>query len=205
MRYGSRTRIRYASSDPADYIQEMTAETKPISPINVERVDNHVYFYNDVTPESCLDLMRELRNAAANLRASNYHKIPIVLHVMSNGGEAFPALAVADQMNQIGWPVESVIEGLCASAGTFIALAAGTCHIQRNAFMLIHSLSAGFDGTLQQVQDHTAMLDRLNEQITSFYVAHTATDREKIIELMKRDSWLSAAEAVKAGIVDGVM
>lgn len=203
--YPYSTKIVNVKMVAADYPINPPEEVRPTNPINVATINNHVYFYSDVTPESCLALIRELRNAAAELRASDYGQTPIILHVMSNGGDAFPALAVADQMGQIGWRVESVIEGVCASAGTFIALAAATCRIQRNAFMLIHSLSAGFDGTIQQIQDHTTMLDQLNEQMAEFYVAHTAAKKQEIMELMLRDSWLSATEAVEAGIVDGVM
>lgn len=177
----------------------------PAESAGVMRIDNHVYFYADVNPLTCLNLMNELRAAAANLRAANFTGIPVILHIMSDGGAAFSALAVADQMHQVGWPIHAVVEGLCASAGTLIALACDRCAIQRNAFMLIHSLSAGFDGTYEQVKDHAGMLETLHNQMVDFYVARTSAERGRIEEMMKRDTWLSAAKALEAGIVYEVL
>ncbi len=177
----------------------------PADSAGVLRVDNHVYFYADVNPVNCLNLLNELRSAAANLRAANFTGIPVILHIMSDGGAAFAALAVADQVRQVGWPVRAIVEGLCASAGTLIALACSHVAIQRNAFMLIHSLSAGFDGTYEQVKDHAGMLDTLHNQMVDFYVAHTSAERGRIEEMMKRDTWLNAAKALEAGIVHEVL
>lgn len=177
----------------------------PVDSSGVMRIDNHVYFYADVNPLTCLNLMNELRAAAANLRAANFTGIPIILHIMSDGGAAFAGLAVADQMHQVGWPVRAIVEGLCASAGTLIALACSHVAIQRNAFMLIHSLSAGFDGTYEQVKDHAGMLETLHNQMVDFYVAHTSAERGRIEEMMKRDTWLTAAKALEAGIVHEVL
>ena len=173
--------------------------------LTVEKVDNHVYFYAPVTPENCLELIRNLRNAAANLRAANFTSVPIALHIMSEGGDAFAALAVADQIAQIGWRIDAIAEGLCASAATLIALACTRFVMQRNAFILIHSGEAGFMGTYQQFQDYAGILDAMNEQLIEFYVAHTTADRGRIEEMMQRDTWLNASKALAAGIVSEVL
>jgi len=196
--------VRFASMPPIEIPMPEFEPPRPVSD-GVLAVDNHVYFYADVTRATCLTLMEKLRTAAATLRAVNYADVPLVLHIMSDGGEAFAGLAVADQMRQIGWPVHAIIEGLCASAGTLIALACERVAIQRNAFMLIHSLSAGFDGSYEQVKDHTGMLEALNEALIGFYVEHTSAERGRIEEMMKRDTWLTALKALEVGIVHEVL
>lgn len=200
-----RNPVRFASMPPIEIPLPEFEPPRPASSDGVLVVDNHVYFYADVTRVTCLTLMEKLRTAAATLRAVNYANVPLVLHIMSDGGEAFAALAVADQVRQLGWPVHAVIEGLCASAGTLIALACEQVAIQRHAFILIHSLSAGFDGSYEQVKDHTGMLEVLNEALIGFYVERTLAERGRIVEMMKRDTWLNAEMALAEGIVKEVL
>lgn len=190
------------SSEPAP---EPAPSAPPASTATITTIDNHVYFYAPVTPENCLELIRNLRNAAANLRAANFASIPIKLHIMSDGGDTFAALAVVDQIGQIGWSIHAIAEGLCASAATLIALACERCAMQRNAFLLLHSGDAGFQGTYHQFQDYAGVLDIMNEQIVDFYVTHTTAERGRIVEMMKRDTWLNADMALGAGIVNEVL
>lgn len=84
-------RFTLMSSEPAPE----PAPAAPPAPINIATIDNHVYFYALVTPENCLELIRNLRNAAANLRAANFTSIPIHLHIMSDGGDTFLAMLVS--------------------------------------------------------------------------------------------------------------
>ncbi len=198
-RYGRFTLLS-AESTP-----EPTPAAPPAPTATITTIDNHVYFYAPVTPENCLELIRNLRNAAANLRAANFTSIPIHLHIMSDGGDTFAALAVVDQIGQIGWPIRAIAEGLCASAATLIALACDRCAMQRNAFLLLHSGDAGFQGTYHQFQDYAGVLDIMNEQIIDFYVTHTRADRASIVEMMKRDTWLNGTKALSARIVDEVL
>lgn len=194
-RYG---RFTLLSAEPTP---EPTPAAAPASAATITTIDNHVYFYAPVTAENCLELIRNLRNAAANLRAANFTSIPIHLHIMSDGGDTFAALAVVDQIGQIGWTIHAIAEGLCASAATLIALACDRCAMQRNAFLLLHSGDAGFQGTYHQFQDYAGVLDTMNEQIIDFYMEHTAAERGRIVEMMKRDTWLNADMALAEGIV----
>lgn len=174
---------------------------------NIARIDNHVYFYADVTPESCLRLMQELRNAAANLRAAGFCSIPIELHIMSDGGDLFPAFAIVDQIKGLGMiQVKAVIEGLCASAATLIAMACDVCYIRPHAFMLVHPMSGGFEGQHEQIQDYAGMLRTLNEKLIGFYLRNSnIPDRGRVEDLMRRESWLDAQQAVDLGMVDGII
>lgn len=200
-RYG---RFTLLSAEPTP---EPTPAAAPASAATITTIDNHVYFYAPVTAENCLELIRNLRNAAANLRAAAFASVPIYLHIMSDGGDTFAALAVVDQIGrrQIGWPVYAIAEGLCASAATLIALACDRCAMQRNAFLLLHSGDAGFQGTYHQFQDYAGVLDIMNKQIVDFYVANTTAERGRITEMMKRDTWLTADMALAEGIVSKVL
>lgn len=181
--------------------------------LTVETADNHAYFYSDVNADRCLALMRQLRGAASLLTEErlrrqlpeNYPHVPIWLHILSGGGDVFPGLSVAGQIPNLSAPVYSIIEGYTASAATLISMACPRRFIQRDAFLLIHQVSAAAWGTYNQIRDEVHLLDMLMDRLIEFYRAHSKLPRRKLRQMLQRDTWLDAQEALKAGFVDEII
>ena len=119
------------------------------TPLTVEAVDNHVYFYSDVDSDRCLALIRTIRETDARLRAERISRdledhppVPIWLHIQSGGGYLFAGFGAADELASITTPVYAIVEGLCASSATLIALACPKRFIRPNGFMLIHQFTS---------------------------------------------------------------
>jgi len=178
----------------------------------IQRDGNHIYFYADVDELSCLALLRELRAADIELRAERVKSgapdvlppTPIILHVLSYGGDMFPAFGVADQIARLKTPVYSVIEGVAASAATIIAMACQRRYITPSSFVLIHQLSAMQWGTYAETQDNARLLDMLMDKMATFYAAHSAVSKKQVKRILRRDSWFDADEALLLGFVDEV-
>lgn len=179
--------------------------------LTVESIDNHVYFYADVDTDRCLALMREIRYIDARLRTEQLTReiadlppTPIWLHIYSGGGDLFAGLNVADQLQRIQTPIYSIVEGLCASAATFISMACTRRYITPTSFMLIHQFSTLVWGKHEEFKDDMRLQEMMIAKMVAFYAARTDVTSDGLRELLKHDWWMDAEEAVKRGFVDEV-
>lgn len=181
--------------------------------LTVETLDNHIYFYADVTTDRALALIQEVRRLDANLRNEQtsrgidetHPKTPIWLHIHSYGGDLFTGFSLADQLKMIQSPIYTIVEGICASAATLIAMVGSHRYILPSAFMLVHQLSAGMWGTHEQFKDQFAMQQKTMERLVAFYEGHSKLSADQIREMLKRDTWLDAEECIQNGFALEVM
>lgn len=207
MQYRTNQRARLE----AETIAKAEAPAQPIGGA-IDSTQNHVYFYRDIADDTCLSLMKTLREVdngltydrfAYNL-PDDYPRIPIYLHIQSPGGDAFAAMAAADYIQTLKSPVYSIVEGYAASGATIISAACEKRFITPNGFMLIHQLWGLAWGSYEEMKDNMRMRDMLMQKIIAFYEAHSDMQRETIVEALKHDYWMDANMAIEAGLVDEV-
>ena len=179
---------------------------------SVQVRDNHIYFYGKVSNQNCLQLnialesiSKKLTEARMNLNVDN---LKIYLHINSFGGSVFASLATIDSIRNCKYPVVSIIEGAAASAATLISV---VCHeriIRKNAYMLIHQMSSGFWGKMEEIKDEIINLKKLSKNLKKIYKQHTKLDNKtseiKLNHILKRDIWWDAEECLKYGLVDEI-
>jgi ATP-dependent protease ClpP protease subunit len=128
----------------------------------------------------------------------------INLHLNSGGGSVFDAVAMHAALLNHPSDVVSYVDGVAASAASFLAMAGDEVVIEKPAKMMIHD-AQGL--TYGGPAEHAEMLDLLNE--LSDTIAEMYADRAggKVADwraAMQRTTWYSSAEAVKAGLADRV-
>ncbi|MCW1803867.1 head maturation protease, ClpP-related [Brachybacterium squillarum] len=129
----------------------------------------------------------------------------IELHVNSPGGEVHEGLAILNQLRQHKASVTVVIDGLAASAASFIAMGADRVLISPNAEVMIHNawmLAMGDSGDMRKAADD---LERLNTNLARIYQGKAGGDVEDWLEAMRVESWYSDEEAVAAGLADAIL
>jgi ATP-dependent protease ClpP protease subunit len=132
------------------------------------------------------------------------------LHLNSPGGEVFDGLAIYNSLKQHKSDVHVFVDGLAASAASFIAQAGTTVTMARNAQLMIHDGIALAFGNEQDMLDTAAILSNLSNNIADIY-AYSARQRgldsstEDFRSLMKQEVWYNANEAVDAGLADTVL
>jgi len=180
--------------------------------LTVEKVDNHIYFYAHVDSDRCLDLLRSVRELDSELRAEQISRgledapmTPIWLHIHSYGGDLFSGFSTADQLQLIKSPIYAVVEGVCASAATLIALVCQKRYILPNSFMLIHQLSTIMWGTHEEFKDEMHLQTKAMERLVQFYAQHSNLEADDVRDLLRRDYWMDAETAVEQGFVDEIL
>jgi ATP-dependent protease ClpP protease subunit len=189
------------SEEPLDFYDDVAGDAAV-----VKVVRNHIYFYGEVSSDSVRLLVEQLQTLDIDLRkqALEYPydlagSLPVCLHILSGGGELFPGLAAVDAIEALQSPVHTYAEGLCASAATFLLLAGKERFVAPNAFILIHQFSTSMWGTHEAFKDEMRLQDKLMDKLVAFYVQRTTLQEARLREMLKRDYWMDAEEAVASG------
>lgn len=127
---------------------------------------------------------------------------PIYIYAFSYGGDLDQAQWFADLLEASRIPIVTIAMGACMS-GAFIIFLAGT---KRYAFkhsqLLIHSGSAGFEGTAQQVEEAQKNYKRQLEAMKNYVLEHTSIDLKTYNKNKSKDWYLTPDELIKYNIVD---
>ena len=172
----------------------------------ITKVNNHIYFYSEVTRNSIFSLTTLIREVEQdNLALANtlcIDPIPIYLHISSFGGSVFAAFTAIDVILACQVDIITVIDGASASAGTLMSVVGKKRYIRPNAYMLVHQLTAGSWGKMCELEDDFTNNKRLMEQIKTIYKDHSKIPRKELNEILKHDLWWDAETCIKYGLVD---
>jgi len=173
----------------------------------VSRHKNHIYFYDDVTIDSCLELNRELMHVAKELQ---HHSLDfdcvvpkIYLHINSYGGELLACFSTVDYIKNCPVPVVSIIEGCAASAATLISVVAKERYMTPSSWMLIHQLRGGYWGKFEDMEEDMMNNKKFMEKIYEIYEGHTKLTRKELKKILKKDEWWNLQTCIEYGLVDG--
>lgn len=133
----------------------------------------------------------------------------ISMYINSPGGSVSAGLAIYDTMQYVTSPVSTVVVGMAASMGAFLAAAGekGRRFILPHAEMLIHQplISGGLGGQATDVQIHAEHLVRTKAQLARLLSFHTGQPLEQVMIDTERDKIMTAEEAVAYGLADKVI
>lgn len=129
----------------------------------------------------------------------------INLRINSPGGNVFQATAIYNALVRHRAVVDVTVDGIAASAASFIAQAGDTVTMGRGSTMMIHDASGGCLGTPADMREMATVLDTVSDNIAGIYADRTGTPAETWRETMRcGDTWYNAEQAVEAGLADMV-
>jgi len=127
----------------------------------------------------------------------------IRVHINSPGGDVFAAANIAnalrDQQLSKGRTVETVVDGLAASAASVIAMAGSRVTMADNALMMIHQPWSGAVGNAAELRRIADTLDTVTATIVATYQWHSELNSDEIVALLDAETWMTADEAVAKG------
>ncbi|MFD9398349.1 head maturation protease, ClpP-related [Streptomyces sp. NPDC060011] len=129
----------------------------------------------------------------------------ITLRISSPGGDVFDGLAILNSLRQHPATVNVVIEGLAASAASFIAMAGDSIQVAPQAMLMIHDASAMCWGNAADMAETAALLDKASDNIAAVYAQRAGGTPEDWRAAMKAETWYTDQEAVDAGLADSIL
>lgn len=128
----------------------------------------------------------------------------INLHLNSPGGEVFDGVAIYNTLLDHKAKVIVYVDGLAASAASFIAQAGDEVIMGKGSTMMIHDASGLAWGNADELRDTAKILDQLSDTIAGLYADRAGGTSEEWRAIMKAEAWYNATEAVEAGLADKV-
>lgn len=128
----------------------------------------------------------------------------IDLHLNSGGGSVFDAIAMHAALLNHPSDVVSYVDGVAASAASFLAMAGGEIVIEKPAKMMIHEASGLVLGNKRDMREMADVLDELDDTIAGIYADRTGKPAAHWAAAMERTTWYSSAQAVEAGLANRV-
>lgn len=132
----------------------------------------------------------------------------LVLEINSPGG----SVVAGSEIYSVLRSAESVqsraeIQSIAASAASYFALGCTEVWISPAAQMMIHLPSTSTDGDRTQHMRSIQMLDSTQEAILNVYEIKSTgkADRAELRRLMNAETWLTAQDALRLGLVDGIL
>lgn len=177
----------------------------------VDVINNHIYFYSEVTNKSAFDLNKafhKIKLELMNLK-SKYDMKPIIhLHINSYGGCLFSGLCIVDSIRKLqndGIEVYTYCEGKVASAATLMSVVGDHRYMSKNAVMLIHQLSTAFWGKFNDLEDEWENSSMLMKKLKAIYRENTNFKKKDLDKLLKRDLWLESTKCKQHGLIDEIL
>ena len=129
---------------------------------------------------------------------------PMNLHINCVGGDVFDGMAIYNIIKKRTSKTTVYIEGIAASMGSVIALAADTVVMAENSLFMIHNAWGGAMGEAKEMKKTARLLDKISGEIADIYVKKTKLPYDKVKEMMDEETWLNAEEALELGFIDSI-
>lgn len=157
----------------------------------------HIFIYGEIGTRAGQVSLKSVKDQI-NTEASEY-----VVHIVSPGGDVFEGYAIYNALKNLGKPVTTNIEGLCASIATLIAAAANKIVMNRVGQFMIHNPSiTDLKGDANQLRSVANQLDQIKSVLISVYRERTGMSDEKLWELYDNETYMTADQAQQLGFVD---
>ena len=169
--------------------------------INNESKSAELILYGDIGDSFWDDISsKEIVSQLEKLDVDN-----IIVNINSNGGGTTAAIAISNALKRHKAKVTANIDGIVASAATIITSACDIVKMPKNALFMIHNPWTIAMGEEKDFNKMAETLSKVKNSIIESYVSKTDLSREKISELMDKESWFSATEAKEYGFIDEII
>lgn len=186
----ARARVRALAPQPAD--------AKPWYRIEAAGDEARVWLHDEVGYWGTT-------SAAFTTELQKYRAKNLRVHINSPGGDVFDGIAIFNALAAHPKRVTTHVDGLAASAASFIALAGDRVVMEPNSMMMIHAAQGLGVGNADELREYADLLDTCTDIIAGIYAAKAGGTVASWRKVMAKDKWYTAAEALSAGLVDEVL
>lgn len=170
------------------------------APIRADAAGNDLHLYvNDVIDSYWGASNTALVEALAGQQDKTVH-----LHINSPGGDVFEARAMAATVVAHPGTVVAHIDGCCASAATYLALACSEVRMTDGGLFMVHNSWTFAYGNKAELRDTAALLDKIDNTIIADYMRKTGASQEQVTAWMDATTWFTAQEALDAKFIDAI-
>ena len=133
----------------------------------------------------------------------------ISFYINSPGGSITDGMAIVDTMRYIKCPISTICVGMAASMGAVLLACGnkGKRFATPNSEIMIHQplISGGLSGQATEIKIHADHILRTRSRLNTLLSEQTGQDLATIEKDTERDNYMLAEEALKYGLIDGIL
>ena len=163
-------------------------------------MDNTLYIYDvigagffeeGVTAKSVRDELAKMNKAER-----------LTVRINSPGGNVFDGVAIRAQLEQWSAGVDVIVDGIAASAASYIATAGDNVSMAEGSMLMVHDPWTFAVGNAAEMQRAAETLDKIAESMVGAYAKKSGKSHEQVRETMRAETWLSADDAIAYGLAN---
>lgn len=129
----------------------------------------------------------------------------VEIHINSSGGTVTDGFHMANLLRSHGGKTVAVIEGVCASAATFLAAACDRVEAYEASLIMVHGPWGGAQGNTAKLRESADLLDKLAEGMASLYRRRGISEDTIAKWLASESTYFTPEGALEAGLIDAVI
>jgi len=180
-----------------------------IREVENKKDESTIYLYGDIGGWFGIDHLKWVKDFNS-ISAKTIH-----LRIDSDGGDIFAARAMKTAIMQHDAKVIAHIDGIAASAASFMSMGADEIEIVDGGFLMIHNALSlidilGFfnahdlDELISDLTKERNLHNKINESIANDYVNKSGNSLDAILQWMNDETWFTAKEALDNKLVDRI-
>lgn len=147
------------------------------------------WYEDDVSPKAFRD---ELKN----------HSGDLTVRINSPGGDVSAGVSIYNMLNEHEGNVTIKVDGIAASIASLISMAGDKIIMLPGSMMMVHLPWVFAAGNADDLEGAVEMLKKTGQSMVPIYAARTGLSEERVNELLKAETWMTAQDAVELGFAD---
>lgn len=172
---------------------------------NITSLEADIFIYGEIVTEkttnwwtgeesdaevSLIDFKEQLEKLG-NIKRIN-------MYINSPGGEVFAASAMVgmlERQKEKGTEIVAYVDGLSASAASFLMMVADEIRLYKNSIVMIHKPMSGCLGNANEMQKTVDRLNKIEESVMiPLYMSKAKVSEEVIRSKIDEETWFSAKD-----------
>ena len=131
-------------------------------------------------------------------------KAIIHLRINSPGGDVFAGRAMETLLAEHPAKIVTHIDGIAASAASYVALAGEERIISPGGMFMIHKAWTLAWGNADDIRKTAALLDQIDETLVATYAAKTGQTPDQLRDWIAAETWFTAEQSLEYGFATAI-
>jgi ATP-dependent Clp protease protease subunit len=153
-------------------------------------IENSTWWGDEVTPKQ----FKKDMDALGEIDTLN-------VYINSEGGDPFAAEAIYSMLKRHKAEKVIHVDGLAASAATIPLMAGDRRIMLSNGIVMVHKAWTVAMGNSNDFRKLANDLEKIEEGVIAIYQQATKLEKEKIMQIMEEETWMTATEALEFGFI----
>lgn len=154
--------------------------------------DIEAEYWGGVSPQAFIKALNEITAPTIHLR------------INSPGGSVFAARAIEQAIREHSSTIIAHVDGLAASAASFLIMAADSVEMSPGSFIMIHKAWTFSYGNADDMIKTAGLLEQIDGSLVKTYAVATGQAENEISDWMAAETWFDAEKSVELGFADKV-